>query len=108
MTNWMKTNAPHIIASKAQIYAAKFYDNECMNMTDVASKIAGKKTFALEIGVERDDNDDIISGLLKPLDNTSALLAGPNVLGKYTLVNPKTSSNLTNSVEEKVVHKANK
>lgn len=111
MTIWMKNNAPHIITSKAQIYATTFYNNNCFSIEDVASKIAEKKTFALELGVERDDNDDIINGLLKPQEkNAQALLVGPNMLGKYTLTNPKTSSSITKAavVEQPPTYTANK
>jgi len=106
MTLWMKTNAPQIITTKAQLYGTMFYDNGCINMESVALKIAEKKTFALELGVERDDNDDIINGLLKPKEG-DALLTGPNLLGKYTVL--KTISTLTKSeIVQPTVYKVNK
>ena len=83
-----------------------FYNNNCFSIEDVASKIAEKKTFALELGVERDDNDDIINGLLKPKEG-DALLTGPNLLGKYTVL--KTISTLTKSeIVQPTVYKVNK
>jgi hypothetical protein len=87
----MKANSPHVISSKAQDYATKFYDNNCSSMDKVASKIAEKKTFILELGVDRDDNDDIIAGLVKPKVG-EPLLTGPNLMGKYTVFVPTTAT----------------
>lgn len=102
MTIWMKTNAPHVITSKAQEYATKLYDNKCTSIETLASKIVEKKTYLLELGVERDDNDDILAGLVKPkMDPFKALLTGPNMLGKYSLVTsepvPTTVSQVSSS-----------
>jgi len=84
LTIWMKANAPHVIVPKAQEYATKLYDNNVINIESVASKIVEKKTFLLELGVERDDNDEIIAGMVNP-KNGNPLLSGPNLLGKYVI-----------------------
>jgi len=84
LTIWMKANAPHVIVPKAQEYATKLYENNVINIESVASKIVEKKTFLLELGVERDDNDEIIAGLVNP-KNGNPLLSGPNLLGKYVI-----------------------